>query len=936
MGERFFMLDTMALVFRAHFAFISNPRITSSGMNTSAAFGFFTTVFDVIQNENPEYLCAALESTIPTFRHQIFSEYKGRRDETPEAIVAGLPYVLRFLRAMRIPAPFADGYEADDVIGTLSVAAAQAGVAAYLMTPDKDYAQLVRPGVFVYRPGWGKKNHAVLDVQGVISEYGVEPRFIPDWLALIGDAADNIPGVPGIGEKTAVKLINRFGDIESIFQNLHRIREQKIVGSKVLDSLAANQDLCRQGRMLNVIKTDVPVPTDPEEYRRRPPDFDALFEIFRELEMRTLAARVEKMREPSLFSAAVPSSVPLPDATPPSSAPSDRLPDPPVVFQTLNDIPHDYRLCADDASIETVLRELSGAEGFCFDTETTGLDPLSAQIVGLSLSAVPFKAYFVPLPADPAAAAVLLSRFRPLFADPHKEKIAQNLKFDLHILANYGVEVSPPYFDTMLAHYVCHSTARHNMDALAQQYLRYRPISFEELVGGAKNKKNADLRSLPPERLMRYACEDADVTLRLAEPLKREAKTFGVERVLYEVEIPLVNVLMRMERNGVAIDVDFLKEYSLELSKEMERLSGEIQRLAGVAFNVNSPRQLGEVLFTRLKIAAGKKTATGQFSTDEATLAALAAQGHELPARVLEYREIAKLKSTYVDALPAMIHPRTGRVHTDYSQAVAATGRLSSNNPNLQNIPIRTERGKEVRKAFVAPPGKYIVSADYSQIELRLMAEMSGDENMIAAFRAGEDIHRATAARIFGVAPEQVNADMRRKAKTVNFGIIYGMSSFGLAERLGISRTEAKLIIESYFAQYPGVKRYMSECVERARAEGAARTLLGRAHRLPDLHSTNHTVRSVAERNAINTPIQGSAADLIKLAMIRIARRLEEMEMESAMIMQVHDELVFEVPEAEVDKLRALAIEEMVGALPGLKTPIVVETGVGDNWLEAH
>ncbi|MCS7086203.1 MAG: DNA polymerase I, partial [Bacteroidia bacterium] len=481
---------------------------------------------------------------------------------------------------------------------------------------------------------------------------------------------------------------------------------------------------------------------------------------------------------------------------------------------------------------------------------------------------------------------------------------------------------------------VCHSTARHNMDALALQYLRYRPISFEELVGGAKNKKNADVRALPLERLSRYACEDADVTFRLAAPLKREVREFGVERVLSEAEFPLVPVLMRMERDGVCVDAEYLKEYSLELSKEMERLSERIQRIAGLEFNVNSPRQLGEVLFSRMKIAAGKKTATGQYSTDEATLAALAAQGHVLPALVLEYRQISKLKSTYADALPAMIHPRTGRVHTDYNQAVTVTGRLSSNNPNLQNIPIRTERGKEVRKAFVAPPGSMIVSADYSQIELRIMAEMSGDENMIAAFRAGADIHRETAARIFGVSSDAVDAEMRRKAKTVNFGIIYGMSAFGLAERLGISRTEAKQIIESYFEQYPGVKRYMDECVRRARSEGAARTLLGRMHPLPDLHSANHTVRAMAERNAINTPIQGTAADMIKLAMVRIANRIASMR--SKMMMQVHDELVFEAPEDEIEALRALVVEEMSGAMPGMKTPIVVETGVGCNWLEAH
>ncbi len=889
-------------------------------MNTSAAYGFITTVFDVIQSENPEYLCAALESPGPTFRHEILPDYKGHRQETPEDIVTGVPYVLRFLEAMRIPAPFVDGFEADDVIGTLAAAAADAGLTAYLMTPDKDYAQLVRPGVFMYRPASGKKPKAVLDAEGVKNEYGVEPRFIPDWLALMGDAADNIPGVPGVGEKTAVKLVSAYGDLESVLENAPK---GKLVGPKIIESLGAHAELCRKGRYLNVIRTDVPVEKNLENYRRHPPDFDALLNLFRELEIKTLAAKVEAMRGPSLFSVPVSASV-----SPPLV--SDPLPPP----RTLDDVPHDYRVCDDDEAIVALVSELSGVERFCFDTETTGLDPMTAQIVGLSLCAEPGKAYFVPFAPDPELAAARLKKFQPLFSDPNKEKIAQNLKYDLHILANYGVSVSPPYFDTMLAHYVCHSTARHNMDALAQNYLNYRPITFEELVGGAKNKKNADLRALPLERLSRYACEDADVTFRLAAPLKKEVRDFAVEKVLYEVEMPLVAVLMQMERCGVAIDAEFLRDYSLELTKDLERLSAEIQRIAGVEFNVNSPRQLGEILFTRMKIAAGKKTATGQYSTDEATLAALAAQGHELPARVLEYREISKLKSTYVDALPTMVHPRTGRVHTDYNQAVAATGRLSSNNPNLQNIPIRTERGKEVRKAFVAPAGKSIVSADYSQIELRIMAEMSGDENMISAFKAGADIHRATAARIFGVAPEAVDAEMRRKAKTVNFGIIYGMSAFGLADRLGISRTEAKQIIESYFAQYPGIKRYMSACVEKARVEGAARTLLGRAHRLPDLSSANHTVRSNAERNAINTPIQGSAADLIKLAMVRIAKRLENME--AKMIMQVHDELVFEVPEGEVERLRALAVEEMSGALPGLKTPIVVETGVGKNWLEAH
>ncbi|MDX2063183.1 MAG: DNA polymerase I [Bacteroidia bacterium] len=940
-----FLLDAMALIYRAYFVFQNSPagpRKTSQGQDTSAVFGFMLTLLEVLEKEQPSHLGVAFDPAGPLLRDEearALAEkyaYKGTRPETPQEIIDAVPIIKELLAAMGIPSLEVPGYEADDVMGTLAQAAEQAGFErVYLFTPDKDMAQLVTERVHLLRPGIQGKPHQRLGPAEVTEKFGVPPHHIADYLGLKGDTSDNIPGVPKIGEKTAVDLITAYGSLEDILARAHELTKKG-----VRETLLEHAEQGRVSKQLATIRTDVPIAFDAHALERSPADAERLEPLLKQLEFKSLASRLlgkaptphPKAAKPAtsgqgdLFGSAATDAAPL-ETTP--EAPAEGT------YRTLADTPHNYRLLTTREEFEALAAELATAPAFCFDTETTGLDALEADLVGLALSAAPGTGYFVLLPEAFDATQALLEIFRPLLEGPQL-KIAQNLKYDLTVLQRYGIHIAPPFADTMLMHYVVRSDGKHGMDTLARSYLGYDPVPIEALIG-KKGKQQLSMRGVEPQLVADYAAEDADVTLQLYQKLTPEVDALGVRTVLETIEQPLVPVLAAMEWEGIRVDTDFLREYSKELDLELRQLEESCYRLAGEQFNLNSPKQLGTVLFEKLLLGGEKprKTATGQYATDEETLMTLALS-HDLPAQLLAYRQVAKLKSTYVDALPGLVNPRTGRVHTSYNQAVAVTGRLSSNSPNLQNIPIRTDRGKEVRRAFVPRgPGWVLLSADYSQIELRIMAHLSGDEALKEAFVQGEDIHRATAARIFGVAPEAVDSDMRRKAKTANFGIIYGITAFGLSQRLGIPRGEAKAIIDSYFAQYPGVAEFMTRTVEQARANRYVRTLTGRLHHLPNITSSNPTVRGFTERNAINTPIQGSAADLIKLAMIRLHRAIRAGGYASRMLLQVHDELVFDVPEGEVETLRTLVRHEMEHALE-LSVPLVADTGVGTNWLDAH
>lgn len=934
--ERLFLLDAMALIYRAHFAFVKSPRLTSTGLNTSAVFGFANTLLELMQKHKPTHIGVAFESQVMTHREQAFEAYKAQRQETPEDIKIAVPLVQEFLRAMRIPILDSDGYEADDVIGTLAIQGAQAGMEVFMVTPDKDYAQIVRPGIWQLRPGSKFAPEEVLDAEGVLQKYGVRPDQIADLLGLRGDSVDNIPGIPKVGEKTALELIHQFGSLEAVIAGADEITKKA-----VRENVQTYADQGRLSKELATIHTEVPVKLDKTDLILEAPDKDALRDFCHRMEFRTLAQRLlgetlapaakpaGKPSAPDLFSAEAP--------TPPAPADTEDALGEDALYRTLDTVPHTYHTLYTLEEVQHLVSQVLAQPAVCFDTETTGLDTLEAEIVGLSLCWQAGEAWYIPFPQAAPAAAAYWQALRPLFESPKLVKVGQNLKYDLAVVRTCaGYPVQGPLFDTMLAHYVCHSHTRHGMDLLARQYLGYAPVSIETLIG-KKGKNQLNMRDVPVEQVAAYAAEDADVTWQLHLHLKQELTEAQLEPVLNDIELPLVPVLEDMERQGICLDVDFLREYSKELDTELQALEQRIYFLSGETFNLNSPKQVGEVFFDKLQLAKPKKTRTGQYSTDEETLSGLAAAGHEVVSALLDYRELAKLKSTYVDALPTLVSARTGRVHTSYNQAVAVTGRLSSNQPNLQNIPIRTARGREVRKAFVAPaPDWVLLSADYSQIELRIMAAMSQDPHMIAAFQSGEDIHTATAARVFGVAPDAVTREMRAKAKMVNFGIIYGITPFGLSQRLGIARTEAKEIIDSYFAQYPGVHTYMQQCVVQAQATGYAHTLLGRRQLLRDINSQNATVRGFSERNAINMPIQGSAADMIKLAMVRIHHALSASGLQARMLLQVHDELLFEVPKAEVEPLRQLVTTHMEQAMPLDGVPVVAETGTGPNWLDAH
>ena len=929
--DKLFLLDAYALIYRAYYAFIKNPRVNSKGFNTSAVLGFVNTLEEVLKKEQPTHIGVAFDPAGPTFRHEAYTEYKAQREETPETIRLSVPIIKDIIRAYRIPILEVPGYEADDVIGTLATEAGRRGIDTYMMTPDKDYGQLVGGSVRMYRP----KHTGGFETMGpeeVKAKFGIERTDqVIDMLGLMGDAADNIPGCPGVGEKTAQKLIAQFGSIEALLEHTDQLKGA--LRKKVED----NREQITFSKFLATIKTDVPVDLDMEALARREPDAEALRQIFTELEFRTLLDRVLGRPSPTptadagpLFAQEAPVQGDLFAINPPGGTAAPENP----ILDTLDTRPVDYQLIDTEDKIREFVQNILTAETLAIDTETTGTEPMEAELVGASFSNAPGRAWYVPFPADRDEALRRISLLRPLYENPRSLKVGQNIKYDLIILRNYGVRVAGPLFDTMLAHYVIQPELRHNMDYLAEVYLHYRTIHIDQLIG-PRGKGQKSMRDLPPADVYRYACEDADITLQLKAVLEKEMETHRAARLFHDIEMPLVPVLVNLECNGVRIDTQALAETSRLFTARLNDIEQDIYRLAGQVFNIASPRQVGEVLFDRLRIAdRPKKTKTGQYVTSEEVLESLR-QKHPVVGRILEHRGLKKLLGTYVNALPQLINPRTGRIHTSFNQAVTATGRLSSSNPNLQNIPVRDDDGKEIRKAFIPDDGCLFFSADYSQIELRIMAHLSGDEHMIEAFRSGHDIHAATAAKIYHVSLDAVTPDMRRKAKTANFGIIYGISTFGLAERMGVSRQEAKELIDGYFETYPKVKAYMEQSIEMARARGYVETIYGRRRFLPDITSRNATVRGYAERNAINAPIQGSAADIIKVAMARIDRRFAEEGLKSKMILQVHDELNFSVLPDERDRVQRIVLEEMENACP-MQVPLRADCGWGSNWLEAH
>lgn len=926
--DKLFLLDAYALIYRAYYALIKSPRINSKGFNTSAILGFVNTLEDVLKKEAPTHIGVAFDPSGPTFRHEAYKEYKAQREETPEAIKLSVPIIKDIIRAYRIPILEVPGFEADDVIGTLATEAGKRGIKTYMMTPDKDYGQLVSENVFMYRPKYGDKEFDVMGVNEVKAKFNIEsPAQVIDMLGLMGDSSDNIPGCPGVGEKTAQKLISQFGSIENLLENTSQLT------GAVKTKVESNIEKIRFSKFLATIKTDVPIELDMEQLKRETPDEEKLRSIFEELEFRTLLDRVFKNEKKAPVK-----TVPANDAfqgdlfgffTDENTEEQKNS-----SLRRLEDLSYDYQLLDNEDKINDFLRIILTKDIFSLDTETTGTEPMAAELVGMSFSYEENKAFYVPVPPNREEAQKIVNMFKPLFEDEKAIKVGQNIKYDMIVLANYGVTIKGKLFDTMIAHYVLQPELHHGMDYLAEVYLKYDTIKIEELIG-AKGKNQRNMRDLSPTDIYKYACEDADVTLKLKNILEKELETNNVKELFEEIEMPLVPVLAYMERNGVRIDTDALKETSKHFTVRMREIEEEIYQLAGMEFNVSSPKQVGEILFDRLKIVEkAKKTKTGQYVTSEEVLESLKGK-HQIVEKILDYRGLKKLLSTYIDSLPELINPKTGRIHTSFNQTVTATGRLSSSNPNLQNIPIRNEDGKEIRKAFIPDDGCEFFSADYSQIELRIMAHLSGDENMIEAFREEQDIHAATAAKIYKTDISQVTREQRSKAKTANFGIIYGISVFGLAERLNVDRKEAKELIDGYFENYPKVKAYMDESIKVARDKGYIETIFKRKRYLPDINSRNAVVRGYAERNAINAPIQGSAADIIKVAMARIYKRFMEEGLKSKMILQVHDELNFSVLREEKEKVQQIVISEMEAAYK-MKVPLLADCGWGKNWLEAH
>ena len=919
--DKLFLLDAYALIYRSYYAFIKNPRINSKGMNTSAIMGFVNTLNEILTKEKPTYIGVAFDHG-KTFRNEAFPEYKAQREETPEDIKLSVPIIKELLEAFHIPILQVDGFEADDVIGTLALKAGAAGIETYMLTPDKDYGQLIRENVFQFRPRHGG-GYEKMGPKEVCEKYGISStNQIIDLLALMGDSADNFPGCPGVGEKTAVKLINEFENIDNLLQHTDEIK------GKLREKVENAVEDIKMSKFLATIRIDVPIDFNAEEFRLVEPDREKLRKLFLDLEFKTLADKILNKVEnkPKTVSKQLDLFAVNPDDYQETQKNVD--------FLTLKTTPHDYKLIENQEDMIKLCDFFRTNKILSLDTETTSTNAIDAELVGLSFSVKEFEAFYIPIPANREEAQKIVNIFKPVYEDPNILKVGQNLKYDLEVLRNYDIHLAGKMWDTMIAHYLIQPELRHNMDYMAEVYLNYQTIHIDELIG-PKGKNQKSMRDLTPSEVYEYAAEDADITLRLKNKLEPELKKNECEDLFYDIEMPLMPVLAEMEMNGVILDTDSLKETSRALTNRMNEIEARIYELAGEKFNIASPKQVGDILFEKLKIVEkAKKTKTGQYVTSEEVLQQLKNK-HEIVADILEHRGLKKLLGTYIDALPNLINKRTGHIHTSFNQTITATGRLSSSDPNLQNIPIRGEDGKEIRKAFVPEPGCLFFSADYSQIELRVMAHLSEDENMIRVFREGKDLHAATAANIYKKTIENVTRDERTKSKRANFGIIYGITVFGLAERLDISRDEAKRLIDGYFETFPQVHDYMEKSKQVAREKGFVTTLFGRRRYLPDINSHNATVRGFAERNAINAPIQGTAADIIKVAMIRISNRFKSEGIRSKMILQVHDELNFSVYPEEKEQVERIVLEEMQGAIQ-LKVPLIADCGFGENWLEAH
>ena len=952
--KRLFLLDAYALIFRGYFAFIKNPRITSTGMDTSAIMGFMNALMDVIKRDKPDHLAVAFDKGGSDYRYEMYQEYKAHRDQTPEAIKIAVPYIQDILKAMHIPIIEVAGFEADDLIGTIAKQAEKQNYKVFMVTPDKDFAQLVSENIFMYKPARMGNDIEIWGIPEVLKKFEIErPEQVIDFLGMMGDAADNIPGFPGVGEVTAKKLLKEFGSMENLLANTDKLK------GALKDKIEANKEKGILSKKLATILLDCPVVFNEDDYKLTPPDVEKTDALFQILEFRQMKTQFDK-----LYS----TSTTLSDVEGAESGLGKAIKKTPVKktndeqfdlfgfsddvdgknftadsYKNLSNTPHSYQLIQGDLGIRLLMQNLMKQQSVCFDTETTGIDALNAELVGISFSYEINKAFYVPFPENQDDARELIAKFSPFFENEAIEKVGQNIKYDLKVLANYGVSIKGKMFDTMIAHYLINPDMRHNMNILSETYLHYSPKSINDLIGkpsrssGEKGKNQQSMRDVPLEDIKEYAAEDADITFQLKQnfsPILEKAET---KKLFDEIEIPLIPVLAAMEREGINLDVPFLKEMSVEMAQESKLLEQKIYETAGEKFNLASPKQLGEVLFDKMKIGGTKqkKTKTGQYATGEEVLSYLA-NDNQIVKDILDWRQMVKLQSTYIDALPNQVDQKTGRVHTDYMQTVAATGRLSSNNPNLQNIPIRTQRGRLIRKAFIARNDNYtLLSADYSQIELRIIAALSGEENMIKAFQNNEDIHRSTAAKVFNVSLEEVTKEQRSQAKTVNFGIIYGVSAFGLSNQTTLSRKEAAELIDAYYQTYPNLKAYMSDQVDFARENGYVQTVLGRRRYLKDINSVNMMVKSGAERNAVNAPIQGSAADIIKIAMINIYKKLTTENYQSKMLLQVHDELVFDVHNSELEKIKPMIKFEMENAFK-MEVPLEVEIGTGKNWLEAH
>lgn len=948
--KRLFLLDAYALIFRGYYAFIKNPRINSKGMDTSAIMGFMNSLMDVIKREKPDHLAVAFDKGGSDYRYEMYQEYKAHRDETPEAIKIAVPYIQQLLQAMHIPIMEKAGFEADDLIGTLAKQAEKEGYQVFMVTPDKDFAQLVSENIFMYKPARMGNDIEIWGIPEVLEKFEIEnPLQVIDFLGMMGDAADNIPGLPGVGEKTAKKFLKEYGSLENLLANTHELK------GAIKDKIEANAELGLLSKKLATILLDCPVEFNADDFELSKPDIEKTDALFQELEFRQMKTQFDKLFGTGKEYDEIDTNgddngndkVQAPKK-PAKKTNEDQFdlfgfsdddsdePKPHSYYATLENTNHNYTIIQGELGTKLFLQNLMQQTSVCFDTETTGIDALNAELVGMSFAWEKGKAFYVPFPENQEEAQILAEKFQPFFENEAIEKIGQNMKYDLKILANYNITVKGKLFDTMIAHYLINPDMRHNMDVLSETYLKYSPKSIETLIG-KKGKNQLSMRDVALEDIKEYAAEDADITLQLKEvfsPILDKAET---KKLFEEIEIPLVPVLAAMESEGINLDVNFLKSMSTEMQKEIDDFEQKIYETAGEKFNLASPKQLGEILFDKLKIGGTKqkKTKTGQYATGEEVLSYLANE-HQIVKDILEWRQMVKLQSTYIEALPNQVDKKTHRVHTDYMQTVAATGRLSSNNPNLQNIPIRTERGRQIRKAFIARDENYkLLSADYSQIELRIIAALSGEENMIKAFQNHEDIHRSTAAKVFNVSLDEVTKEQRSNAKTVNFGIIYGVSAFGLSNQTSLSRSESAALIDAYYKTYPKLKSYMSEQVDFARHNGYVQTVLGRRRYLKDINSANAIVRGAAERNAVNAPIQGSAADIIKIAMINIHKKLTSENWKSKMLLQVHDELVFDVHNSEMEKIQPMIKHEMENAIQ-LAVPLEVELGFGKDWLEAH